>query len=303
MWTGEPRDYWWCGLRVRSVVPLPWPAAGLVGGEPAITIAAGEVSGPSVPAGASTLVTVDADGLVLGVEGLGRFRASAGREIRIDAPATARLEDIRLYLCGSVFGAIWLQRGTLPLHASAVVRDGSCIAFAGSSGAGKSTLVAHLAQSGWTLWSDDVCVIDLMNGGVPGVWAGVARVKLARDALAWLEQDASTLPHAGGTRDKYHLEVAGAGSDGTVPLRGFYLLTRGPAVRVERLTGLAAIDAVAGHTYCEDFVRPLGCEARWLSQVVRVARSVPVSRLVRPLGFGHMAEVLETLATDVARGV
>jgi hypothetical protein len=74
-------------------------------------------------------------------------------------------------------------------------------------------------------------------------------------------------------------------------------------VRIERLGDLAAIDAVAGHTYCQDFVQPLGHEARWLRQVVMVARSVPVSRLVRPLGFEHMARVMDAVASDVAKGV
>ena len=64
--------------------------------------------------------------------------------------------DVRLFLLGSVWGALALQRGLLPLHASAVGRGRTVHAFTGPPGAGKSTLAAALAARGYPLFTDDM---------------------------------------------------------------------------------------------------------------------------------------------------
>ncbi|MGS2721918.1 HprK-related kinase A [Paraglaciecola aestuariivivens] len=54
----------------------------------------------------------------------------------------------------------------LLIHAAVIVKDNQAIIFPASPGSGKSTLSAFMALSGWSLYSDEMAVIDLDNGTV-----------------------------------------------------------------------------------------------------------------------------------------
>lgn len=300
---GETADYVWSGLRVRSELPLRYPAA--AGDEmPDVWLRLGEVPGVPLPPERLADFFVESGDLGLVVRGVGRFLASGGSRIVVDPEPGASEEDLRLYVSGSVLGVIALQRGLLPLHASAVeLRDGSCVAFTGLSGAGKSSLAAHFARSGHRLVADDVCVLTERNGWY-SVWPGPSRIKLAPDALESLRRDTAGLEPTGGTREKYHLEVdAGvAARAAPVPLSAIFLLAWGEgAPRAVPMAGLDAIDAIGGHTYRQEFVRPLGLEADWLRGVAKVARNVPLYRLIRPHGHDRADAVIEQVIA-VAEG-
>jgi hypothetical protein len=71
--------------------------------------------------------------------------------------------------------------GRVPLHASAVILDGTAIVFAGASGAGKSTLALAASRAGLALLSDDTVFVQTLP--VFRLWslAGAIHV-FARDA-------------------------------------------------------------------------------------------------------------------------
>ena len=71
--------------------------------------------------------------------------------------------------------------------------------------------------------------------------------------------------------------------------------------RIDVLQGLDAVDAVAGHTYCVDFVGPAGVRSRWLKLAARVARTIPVRRLRRPRDPNHMDAVIGAVLDDARR--
>lgn len=84
----------------------------------------------------------------------------AGITLQMDDPA---LEDeYRVYLMGTVFGAVAWLNGFLPIHASAVVKNGRAIAFTADSGGGKSTLAAGLSKLGYPHICDDTLILDPM---------------------------------------------------------------------------------------------------------------------------------------------
>jgi hypothetical protein len=304
MTTGEAVDYIWSGIRVRSTIPLRFPVA--AGDQPAgVRVELGAVPGRPLSPERPADFFVESGDLVLVVRGVGRFLASGGTRVIVDAEPGATEEDLRLYVSGSVLGAIALQRGQLPLHASAVeIRDGECVAFTGLSGAGKSSLAAHFTRSGHRLVADDVCVLAERDDGY-AVWPGPSRIKLAPDALASLRRDSSGLEPTGGTREKYHFDV-GAGrvaSMEPVRLSAIFLLAWGEgSPRAVPMTGLDAIDAIGGHTYRQEFVRPLGLEADWLRAVAKVARNVPLYRLIRPAGHDRAEAVIEQVIAVADEG-
>src|ERR1700761_774974 len=96
----------------------------------------------------------------LRIPGLASYRVDRGSQILVRAEPGASPLDVRAYLLGTLFIVLCQQRGLLPIHASAITNGNGVIAFVGRSGHGKSSLAAHLAQRGFSVVGDDVCLID-----------------------------------------------------------------------------------------------------------------------------------------------
>ena len=286
------------GLRVQSDFTLPdWPAQSAPG--PAdLRIIRGSLSGPLAGGPTYSVKSLVEDReLLLGVSGVGRYKASGGNLITVDPDPEARAEDVLLYLTGVVLAAILHQRGILPLHASCVARDGMAIALAGTSGAGKSTLLAALVGSGWTFVSDDICVLAARPEGGFGVWPSLPRAKLDESALAIVAQPKPERESAGGNRGKFILPL-GSASRLTEPTRlgVVYLLQEGNGTpRFERLEGLEAVSALVAETYYLAHAAALGLANLCFTQAASLARDVQVLRLIRPRGFEHLPSVVALL--------
>ena len=89
-----------------------------------------------------------------------RFLVAGGETIRYAVEDGVGAADLRLFLLGTAWPALAMQRGLLPLHASAIA-EGACVhAFLGHSAAGKSTLAAALTKRGHPFFADDVLLLD-----------------------------------------------------------------------------------------------------------------------------------------------
>jgi hypothetical protein len=299
----EFQDYTLSGLHVRSCIALPGLTLCDPAAEPDVYVREGHVTGAGTLLGAAQAgFRTVGDALLLAIRDVGTFSVRGGSEIVIDAQPGAPAADLGLYVMGPALGAILHQRGVFPLHASAVEVRGQAIAFSGATGAGKSTLAAFLNRRGYPLLADDVSAIAFGEAGAAAVWPGPPRLKLAPEGLDALAKQVASLQPAGGTRDKYQLPVARAAGTATpVPLRRLYILADGAGdPRTEPLSGLVAIDAVGGQTYCPEFVHSLGLQAGWFALAVRLAQAIEVRRLIRPRGFQHMERVLDVLEREAA---
>lgn len=110
---------------------------------------------------------------LLKVPNVGSYCVRNGNQIIVEPNPNATLDEVRLFLMGSVFGALLFQKGYTPLHGSSNLVNGKATIIIGSSAAGKSTLAAALAQSGYPLISDDLSAITIrkskcvMERGIP----------------------------------------------------------------------------------------------------------------------------------------
>lgn len=68
--------------------------------------------------------------------------------------------EIRLYVLATVMAAILLHRRMLPVHASAIKQNDKLVLITGQSHAGKSTVLAGLLKKSYTVFSDDVVVMN-----------------------------------------------------------------------------------------------------------------------------------------------
>lgn len=138
-------------------------------------------------------------------------------------------EDAITYLLGPVLAFILRLRGYVCLHASAVAFPQGAALFVGPGGAGKSTTAAILAQSGCTVLTDDVVVLQA-QGDRFEVSPGYPRLRLWPASTELLYRDIQALPRLVPTHPTWHKQYLDlrqghyAFAHQAVPLRRVYCL-------------------------------------------------------------------------------
>jgi len=229
----------------------------------------------------------------------GRFRASRGRAIHYEPAPGASAGDVRLFLLGTMLGAILHQRGVLPLHANAIQLGDHAIALAGPSGAGKSTLAAYFMRQGRTVFSDDVCAVSFDGNGQASVMPGLARIKLWGETLAALGQSRDGLDRVAEGFDKFSLPMTRA-AVAPAPLRRLYVLEleAGASIRVERLTGATAVNAVLSNIYRWPVAAAMGMTADHFANAIALARVCDFWSLRRPRDLSLLPELAKRVSTE-----
>lgn len=177
--------YWGFGLNILSELEFPEllphnfenPDVNFVLGDAPETI-----DGKTISSKSFSYIINDRE-LLFTVHDVARYYAVNGHQIIIESfePVQDR-RSIRLYVLATVMAAILLHRNCLPLHASALKQGKNLILITGDSHAGKSTTLAGLHRKGYTVFSDDVVVLQNDVSGV-GAAASYPMIKLWNDTL------------------------------------------------------------------------------------------------------------------------
>ena len=278
------------GLNVQSSIPLPelFPVDRAT--RPDVIIS----TGPALDVGnaAPGLSAINGT-IILVVPEVGRFSISDGSKIFIEPVPGVPERNLRLYLLGSVFGALLHQRGLLPLHANAIEIGGRAVAFMGESGAGKSTLAAWFHDRGYRIVADDVCAILFNETGQPVTLPGLPRFRLWQQALEASGRTSIGLlrSYAGDIWDKFDVPVdAGTAVSDRLPLGAIYLLERGEQLQFRRLEGLMAAQAVISHTYRGSYVAAVKQEQGHWNACIRLVHEVPIYTVSRPWSLDRLDE-------------
>lgn len=81
----------------------------------------------------------------------------------------------------------------LLIHAAVLVKNGQAIIFPAMPGSGKSTLTAYHSLSGWSLYSDEMAIIDLESGYVNPIFRPVCLKNNSIDLVkAWFPKSIFT---------------------------------------------------------------------------------------------------------------
>jgi hypothetical protein len=294
------------GLTIASSVEIPeMPEAGDCDPQEAdIVIRLGTVPDELDDSLAQAKVyQASASELLLEIEDVGRYLVSHGREVTIEPAPTATSHDVRVFLLGTCFGALLHQRGALVLHASGVGTARGAVLFAGASGAGKSTLLAELMRRGYKMMVDDVTAItrDPQNGGELVVMPSYARTRLWADAAAHLDVDTTNFRRTRTHMDKYERHVPDQFWDQPASLRKIYCLAMSKIEQLDLspLPAMAVPAVILNHTYRKMFLDPFGMREHHFDLSSDIARSVPVSWAIRPLGSFRVSELADMIIEDL----
>jgi hypothetical protein len=209
--------YWAYCLRIHTELVCPeLPPHPQEVGNPDVTI---EITPPVSEAPASGSYEVLPGSFLLAVPGVARYRVEDGRKIFIEPLADAPPEKVRLFLFGSVMGALLYQRGLFPLHGSAVETPLGAMIFVGPQGTGKSTLAAQFHRKGYRLLSDDVCAVAPTPDGLQ-ILPALGHFRLCADAYERL----GSPPGGRFDVDKFVVPMGEGYCPHPVPLRAIHLL-------------------------------------------------------------------------------
>lgn len=286
------------GLTVRSTLPLPELFEIEADGDPDVTIDVGALSEPASKPGLHS----HGGALLLMVPEVARYRIEGGSDIIVEPNPAAPDRNIRLFLLGSAFGVLLHQRGLLPLHANAVEIDGKAVAFMGESGAGKSTLAAWFHDRGFRVIADDVCVVQFGAEGHVFACPGLPRLRLGEEVLEASGRQTSSFPRSYlGDDDfrKYDVWIGDKAARNSSEIGAVFILAKGDAFSVERLSGLDAVNAIFDNTYRGRYLDEVGGHDSHWSATIKLVRTVPIYRLSRVWDIANLDEQNELILQSV----
>lgn len=282
-------EYTLCGWKIHSSIALTGLATTVAVGTPDITISI--ASGPSPisrdanrDSTKGIILEHSTERSLIGIRDIADFEVSEGKEIRIWPSVPKAHKDIEIFLLGLVWGTLCHQRGTFPLHASAITTPEGITAFAGHSGSGKSTTAALMDSLGFGLIADDIVPVSFYRGSFPGAWPYLRRLKLKRDPIL----EFSLVPK-GSVGEELDKEKFFVGSQQNVKdewrrLERIYVLEIDPTVstaRIDRISGAEAIRVLIDQTYHYRFIVSCSKFREHLESCVQLASKLPVYRLRR----------------------
>ena len=216
---------------------------------------------------------------------------------RIEVPDIAdhvvreqRLWGIPTMLC-------YQHRGDFSLHAAAVELGGGAVVFGAPSRYGKTTLALALHRHGHRVLSEDLSCCRV--GPVPEVIPGPAVLRLRPDVFAGQAIPGLHVLKARPDRVFLGFDADRAGSGDPVPMTAVVLLRESPeGPRLER----AAPSTALRDLWALNFrLQTSEARARSFAQLARLASSVPIWNLYRPLRLEHLDSTVSILAEEFLR--
>jgi hypothetical protein len=295
-------NYWGFGLHIASEIEFP-ELLPFDFEEADVTITIGKT--PDALEGEDVvqkpMSSISKDEYLLNVRDICRYYAGHGTKIVAEPVAGMDEHSIRLFMLGTVMAAILYQRGDIPLHASAIVKDGKLTLFAGNSGAGKSTLLAMLATKGYEVFTDDVCVLQHNTTGTNEVLgtASYPMIKLWDDAISQLDNDTFTrdfkvrplLPKYG----QFFYDTFNAQA---LPVDKIFVLSpenSATEISVERLINVQAFKKLEKQAYKFQLITNTRLRTLHFSLLSQITNHIPVFEVRRPISGTNVEALCNTL--------
>ncbi|WP_379137811.1 hypothetical protein [Paenibacillus sp. sgz500958] len=244
-----------------------------------------------------TYVMVGTDGFAFRVRDIGAFLITGGNSIIADKHEDCELDAFVLYLLGTCMGALLMQRGLLPVHGSALAVNGRHIIISGQSGAGKSTLAASLGRQGAAFLADDIAALQEDEQGAAWIIPAFPRQKLWRDTAERIWGNVDVAGRIPGYRDKYRVVMDDQFIAEPRKLDALVELSTysGHEVRIREVRGTDKLMLLMRNVFRHELVELMGRQSQHFTKCTRIASSLPVFHIERPMEGFTTNEQIENL--------
>lgn len=264
-----------------------------------LEISYGQISTADLDAGTqiSPFVWVSDDTFWLHVPGVARFSVSGGSRIVVMPFPGVDQASVRVFLLGSVLGAVLFQRGLLLLHGNAVEVNGRCLVCLGPSGVGKSTLATAFMQRGYRVLADDVVPIDGNCSAVPGF----PRLKVWEDTVEKMAIGLEGRTRVRPQLNKFNLSIRDSFCDTPLPVRWIYLLSaeNRQGFEVQPISGMNRFVPLRNNTYRRRFMEGMALRPEHLKRCGELAGRVHFAKVIRPKTGFDIDGLVDTVLADI----
>lgn len=216
------------------------------------------------------------------IDHIGRYYLTSGTKILIEPAKNASNNEIRLFLFGSVFGALFIQRGLLPIHGSAIKSGTFASIFSGTSGAGKSSLAGQFLKDGYSILSDDISVVNsaLM------VESAYPKLKLWKDVLDKLELTNGIHETIRPCIQKFHFPIEKGFYSSPLKLKNVVVIQtkNSSGFNIEELKGIQKFNVLKNNIYRYRFTEGLMKFKEQFMLLQEVLGEINVYAIKRPSG-------------------
>lgn len=236
------------------------------------------------------------------IDEVGIYYIYNGNTIMVEPYEGGNKDHLKIFLLGSAFGMLLLQRNNVAIHGSTVVIDGKGVIFTGNSGAGKSTLAVTLRENGCGFLADDISAIDECLHGNLMVKPGFPIQKLCKDTAKKMGYNVDKLIKVNDDRDKYAIYVGKEFIQELVPLGAVFELSVGEVkdVQISKIVGSEKLKMLIKNIFMIDVTRYSGIKSSYFKTCVEIANKVPFYRIVRPKNISSVNQQIE-LITECLR--
>lgn len=241
-------------------------------------------------------IRIDRDHAVLNMAGIAKFEITNGNKIAYHKDISSSHDELILYLMGTVFGTLMMQREDFPLHGSVVNKGQQCVAILGDSGAGKSSLAAGLAFNGWKILTDDVVRLVESTGGFD-VHCSYPSSKLWSQTTKGLGIDVSTFNSVIKREDKYYYKNDDMFYFGSSTLDIVLELVAGDVgqVSIEKLNYKDTLELLIRNSYRYFVLEFSGQIPEHFKYMINLCSKVSGYRIIRPQNQFSVKEQVELI--------
>jgi hypothetical protein len=237
------------------------------------------------------------DFVLFQIKNTATFCIQEGERIIVSPFFEGEIDKIRLFVLGTCFGVILMQKKILPLHGSAIVIDQKAYAIVGESGAGKSTLASTLLSRGYKLLSDDVIPVTINKDGVPFVIPSYPQQKLWKDSIRMFGMNSTDFRPLFERETKYAIPVESQFCTTPFPLVGVIELVKtvNDKSEVRQINNLEGLHTLFSHTYRNLLISRLGLTEWHFHYLVSFIYKIKMIQIQRPAHINttnYLADVI-----------
>lgn len=227
------------------------------------------------------------------------FLIRNGNEVIIEPDEKATPTEINHLLLGTALSVILYQRGFLVLHCSLVEMNGYAVGFIGHSGNGKSSLATAMYEHGHKLISDDLAVIDQIDGQYV-VYSGFPQLKLWPDLIESIGINPDNLPRITDHFTKRTRRLNERFVDVRyVPIQQFYILNKGDNIDITPIKGHQSVIEFVGFSYDIELIKAINQLGNHFLQCSQLAQQINIKQLTRPWSLDRMPDVIQAIEDDM----
>lgn len=227
------------------------------------------------------------------------FYTSNGNQIIIEMNQQMDINTIKLYVLGTCLGAILMQRGTIPLHGSAIQFKSKGVLVLGDSGAGKSTLVNCLLAKDCLILTDDVIATCKDNNKYFAL-SSYPEQKLHEEALAKntikLYRN-KKVPYIDNNKKKYYISRSSQFFDGKTSIDIIIVLVISDDVKLEitKVKGVKKVEMLMNNIYRYEFITGLNILEKCFEVCSEIASQADIYLIRRPQNLQTVDEITKMI--------